>query len=318
MYAIDKRETACVNGQTYDLRIRSTNESNPVLLYLHGGPGGTDRGIALEYLTPLASVCTLVFWDQRGVGKAFRLLDLLRTKPTVDVYVEDTHQVMCYLKQRFHKEKIYVLGHSFGTKLGVLTAAKYPEDFAAYIGTGQCTNLFQEVLSYDFTMEEALKRSDQKALRVLKKIGRPVNGEYKRESDISKQRKICGKYGGIVHGKGIGNAEAVALMLKEYSPFEYFIKNQIGGIRVANALGKPFREIDLFETAKKVDVPVYIFEGHHDYCCPFESVEDWFKELQAPYKELVWFENSGHVPMLEERDRFLNTMAAHVFGLPNT
>ena len=313
MYTIDKRETAVINGQKYDLRIRGADESNPVLLYLHGGPGGTDRGIALEYLKSLASICTLVFWDQRGVGKAFKLLDAFRAKPTVDVYIEDTHHVMCYLKKRFNQEKIYVLGHSFGTKLGVLAAVKYPEDFAAYIGTGQCTNMFQEVLSYDFTMEEALKRSDQKTLRVLKKIGRPVNGEYRREADIGRQRKICGKYGGIVHKKGIGFFEAAELMLKEYSLFEYFIKNQIGGFHVANALEKPFREIDLFKIAKKVDIPIYIFEGRHDYCCPFASVEEWFSALQASYKELVWFEHSGHMPMLEEHDLYLKTIAGRVF-----
>lgn len=313
MYAIDKREIAAVNGQKYYLRIRSADESNPVLLYLHGGPGATDRGIALKYLEPLVSVCTLVFWDQRGVGKAFKISDALKTELSVDRYVDDTHKVMCYLKKRFHKNKIYVLGHSFGTKLGVLTAVKYPDDFAAYIGTGQCTNLFQEVLSYDFTMEEAIKRNDKKALDILQRIGRPVNGEYRRESDISKQRKICGKYGGIIRNKGIGFSKCVALMLKEYSPFEYFIKNQIGSLYVSGALSKPFREIDLFEAAKKVDVPIYLFEGHYDYCCPFASAEEWFQKLQAPHKELVWFENSGHMPMIEECELYNKTIVERVF-----
>ena len=314
MYAIDKRKIAVENGRKYDLRIRGADESNPVLLYLHGGPGGTDRGVAMKYLEPLASICTLVFWDQPGVGKAFRWRDLpKKTTHTVDSYIESLRDVMCWLKKRFRRDKIHVLGHSFGTKLGVAAAVTYPEHFAAYIGTAQCTNLFQEVLSYDFTMEEALKRNDRKALKVLKKIDRPVNGEYRRASDIRKQRKICGAYGGIVHGKGIGNFEAIALMLKEYLPFELFIKNQIGGGRVAKALAKPFREVDLFEVAQRVEMPVYILEGRHDYCCPFESVEKWFAQLEAPHKELVWFENSGHLPMIEEPERFNKTIAERVF-----
>ena len=315
MYAIDKREVVVEHGRKYDLRIRGVDENNPVLLYLHGGPGGTDRGIALHVLTPLASICTLVFWDQPGVGKDFRWRDLpKKTTQTVDSYIEGLRDVMCWLKKRFRRDKIHVLGHSFGTKLGVAAAVTYPEHFAAYIGAAQCTNYTQEILSYDFALEQATKHNDQKALRILEEIGRPVNGTYQREFDIRKQRRICGKYGGIVQGKGLSNAQCNVLMLKEYLPLEYFIKNQIGGGRVSKALAKPFREIDLFKVAQRMDVPVYILEGRHDYCCPFESVEKWFAQLEAPHKELVWFENSGHLPMTEEPALFVQTVAERVFG----
>lgn len=118
-FTIDKNEIINFNSNKYFLRIRSGNENNPVVLFLHGGCGSPDRAQVMKYQSPLAEKFTLVAFDQRGSGYAYDGKEAKSLDLTKEIYVEDVHNVVDYLKQRFNKDKIIIVGHSFGSVLGV-------------------------------------------------------------------------------------------------------------------------------------------------------------------------------------------------------
>ncbi|MBR2875410.1 MAG: alpha/beta hydrolase [Clostridia bacterium] len=135
-YTIDEKLYVSIGGEQQNIRIRTTDENLPVLLFIHGGPGVCDRHWVLKYQSDLAKVCTMVCWDQRGAGLSYSK-KTPASSMTVERCVEDAHELLIYLKNRFKKSKIYIVGHSWGSLLGSLTAYKYPEDVAVYIGMGQ-------------------------------------------------------------------------------------------------------------------------------------------------------------------------------------
>lgn len=131
MYEIDSAEKITYKNQTYYIRIRTCDGNNPVVLFLHGGCGSPDRAQVMKYQSPLADKFTLVAWDQRGSGMAYDKKEAKTLTLTKEIYVEDAHNVVCYLKERFNKEKIIIVGHSFGSVLGTWLAKEYPNDILA-------------------------------------------------------------------------------------------------------------------------------------------------------------------------------------------
>ena len=200
-YTIDSSEIINVTGNEYYLRIRSQNPSNHVVLFLHGGCGAADRPFIMKWQSPLAEICTIVAWDQRGAGIAYDRRIAKTESLTKELYIEDLNNVINYLKRRFNKEKIIIVGHSFGSQLGVWYAQRYPQNIECYVGIGQVVDAVEnERISYEFTLNEAKKRNDRAALKVLESIGPPVNGFYK-DDKMLVQRNYLNKFGGIKYGK---------------------------------------------------------------------------------------------------------------------
>lgn len=179
-YLIDTSEKVSVNGSNYFLRIRSQDISNPVVLFLHGGCGAADRPFIMKWNSPLAEYATIVAWDQRGAGLAYNRKVAKTEVLTKELYINDLHNVVQYLKKRFTKNKIILVGHSFGSQLGVWYVQKHPENVESYVGIGQVVDAVRnEEISFEFTLNEAKKRNDKRAIKVLEQIGPPVNGFYK-------------------------------------------------------------------------------------------------------------------------------------------
>lgn len=315
IYAIDSKENISYAGQKYPLRIRTVDEDNPVVLFLHGGCGSPDRAHMLKYQSPLAEKFTLVAWDQRGSGLAY---DKAQAKNSItkEIIVEDAYNVVQYLKQRFSKEKIIVVGHSWGSVLGVWLAQRCPDDIAAYVGVGQCVDYVKnEEMSYLWTLEEAKRIGDKKSVKTLTEIGYPENGIYKGDhmSSFIKQRAVLHKIGGATYKNRkpywlelLGHD--VPLVLKEYG--------LIGAVKyvkgISYSLSQPMANTnpDFLNTAKQLYVPVYLLLGHHDLNCVFALAEEWFNALVAPEKRLIWFENSAHSPQWEEPSAWNNTFSS--------
>lgn len=310
-YAIDKSLIINRNSNKYYLRIRTTDESNPVVLFLHGGCGSPDRAHVIKYQSPLAQKFTLVAFDQRGAGYAYNSREARSLDLTKEIYVEDVHNVVDYLKQRFNKDKIIIVGHSFGSVLGVWFAQKYPDDVLGYVGIGQCVDYIEnEKLSYLWTLQEAQRVGDKKAVNILKHIGAPLeNGKYKHNHQkcLMKQRAVLHKLGGATFANSKPYWQEllfheVPIMLKEYS-FCGFIK-YIKGLSYSPNTTLAKTNPDFMNTAKSLDVPVYLMLGHHDMNCVYTLAEQWLAQLRAPDKKLIWFENSAHSPQWEESEKW--------------
>lgn len=315
-YALDTAEKITANGQAYYLRIRSQNTKNPVVLFLHGGCGAADRAFIMKWNSPLAAVCTMVAWDQRGAGLAYNRKTAKTEILTKELYIQDTHNVVEYLKARFHQEKIVIVGHSFGSQLGVWYTQRFPENVQAYVGIGQVVDAARnEALSYDFTVQEAEKRGDKRALKVLLEIGPPVNGFYK-DDKMLVQRNYLNKFGGILYGK-YGNSVTNTLpkipcMFKEYS-----FKTMLNYVKAnVYCLSQPIgqEKVDFLNEVKSLEVPVYLFMGRYDYNTVHDLAKDWFDVLQAPQKKFFTFEKSGHTPQWEEAEKWNSMFAEELLG----
>ena len=306
MYAIDTAEKVEYKNQTYHLRMRTCDKNNPVVLFLHGGCGSPDRAQMIKYQSPLADKFTLVAWDQRGAGIAYDKKEAQNLVLTKKVYVEDAHNVACYLKERFGKDKIIIVGHSFGSTLGVWLADEYPEDIQAYIGIGQCIDYIEnEKLSYEWTLNEAKRHNDTKAIKALQKIGYPKNGKYavNHQKSLMKQRAILHKFGGATYANRKPYWQEilfhdVPILRKEYSIGQ--LVKYIKGLSYSPNQPLASTNPDFINTVKSLDVPVYLLLGRYDYNCVVSLAKRWFDKLQAPDKKLILFNNSAHSPQWEE------------------
>ena len=315
-YAIDEKLTLMIGGIPQSVRIRSTDAALPVLLFLHGGPGVCDRHWVLGNQSGLAQIATMVCWDQRGAGLSWSP-KLKSEDMTIARCIEDAHELIAYLRQRFHKTAVYVVGHSWGSVLGTLLCQKYPEDVAAYIGMGQFVNGPEnERLSYEFVLEEARRRGDKKALQALERIGRPKDGRYASMDDLMVQRDLMTKYGGEDYGESDGIMKAVIMPIlrsPEYSLAD-MVKYYKGAFFCLNSMWDEVVGLCFDRTVPELQVPVYLTEGRHDQNTPIPLALAWFEQLRAPRKEWIWFEKSAHSPIKNEPVLWGETVRRIVLG----
>ena len=290
------------------IHIKSNDENKPVLLFLHGGPGVCNRHTIIQDHSDLLDTFTVVTWDQRGSGGSYKGLD--KSTLTVDQMVEDARDLVEYLAKRFNKDKIFIIGGSWGSMLGTLLSNRYPEHLAAFVGFGQVVNIeLNEKISYEFTLEEAKKANDLESIKKLEEVGPPVMGVYKGGAykGMMVQRRIMMKYGG--YSKNEKKRNYMDAMVKPMLlSGEYTLSDLYGLIKghkiVLDSMWEEMGYIDFNKTCTEFDIPIFIFDGRLDKNTPSELVEGWFNKINAPHKELIWFENSGHNPMGDEGEKF--------------
>ena len=314
-YAIDYSEFITVNGDRQNIRVRSQSADLPVLLFLHGGPGVCDRNWVMKYQSDLSEVCTMVCWDQRASGKSCTKASL-NGSITVEMMIEDACAVVDELCRRFGKEKIYIVGHSWGSILGVMLTKRIPEKIAYYIGMGQFVEGAEnERLSYEFCLNEARRVGDDKVVAKLEK-GAPVNGMYPDKDAMMLQRDCLTKYGGAEYHcrEGIVKSLLIPLIKSDEYSLPELVKYARGALTLPDKLWGEVIANNFFETASKLEVPVLITQGRHDYNTPSEIVSRWIDMLDAPAKEIVWFEESAHSPIKEEPELWGRVIREKIFS----
>ena len=287
--------------------IRGIDQNNPILLFLHGGPGAPLLGMSSsrKYDAELIKHFTVVHWDQRGAGKSFNS-DIPVDSMTLDRFVEDCNELIDYLRNRFHTQKVFIVAHSVGTVIGIKTAYKYPEKIHAYVGVAQVINEYeQQKVSYDFIVEEAEKSGDVGRQNAIKAIGPPPYESYKKTLE---NEQHIDHYGGFFHGKSIN---MVIFMLNFLTSPEYSLSEGIGTLRnkgfdfTMNAMWVEIKNVNLTKEIQSIKVPIYFFEGKYDMTTPTVLVEKFYDNLDAEKgKKLVIFENSAHIPIIEEKERY--------------
>ncbi len=311
VHMIDIKQKVSLGNFMQKIHIKSLDENNPVLLFLHGGPGVCNRHSIMTQHTDLLDTFTLVAWDQRGSGGSYHGVDVKDL--TIAQMVEDAKQLVSWLCERFKKDKIFVIGGSWGSELGIWLSYKHPEQIAAFVGFGQVVNgALNEEISYKFALECAQKANDEKAVSKLLNLGAPVNGVYKGGYDgMMIQRKIMMKYGGYSKDKAKRSYFKATVLPMLFSG-EYSISDIYGliiGHKLVLETMLPEVGMNNFtKTCPNFSIPILIFDGVHDQNTPAELVEDYFNLITAPQKELIWFEHSGHNPMSDEPDKFKNLL----------
>jgi len=297
-----------IDGTQQWISVRGHDSRNPILLFLHGGPASPDMPLSWTFQTPWEDYFTVVQWDQRGAGKTYAANDPEKVAAgmTIEQMTADATEVVEYLRRTYHKQKIFLLGHSWGSALGVRVAQEHPEWFYAYVGVGQVANTREsEAVGYRFAVEQARAHDNQEALRELAALAPyPAPGKPLDLQTISKQRKWLEYYGGLSWGHTSFDYDAETEKLApEYSDADLKAIDDGSLFSMRYLLG-PFTDVD-FGKITHFDLPVLFFLGRHDYSVSHEVAARWFATLHAPSKKLVWFEDSAHMVMQEQPGRFL-------------
>jgi len=297
---IDNVEAIEIDGIKQWISLRSANTSNPILLFLHGGPGTAQIAFSRKLQSALEKNFTVVNWDQRGAGRSYSS----KIKPedmTIERFILDAEELAEALLQRFKQEKLFLIGHSWGSIIGAYLAAKRPDLIWAYVGIGQVTDMARgEKLSYQFTLDEAKRIGNQKATRELERIGEPP---YSNLKAAGTQRKWLAKFGGqVVNGTTIGMVvKNISICDLGLLGITKFIKGAAFSLKT---LEEQQNRVNLFQEVLEINAPVFFCCGRRDYNVPFELAVEYLEKLRAPQKEIVWFEHSAHSPNFEEPDVF--------------
>lgn len=300
-------ERVQLHGTWQWIYVRGRDAERPVLLFLHGGPGTAATGLVRRFIPALEERFVVVHWDQRGAAKSFSAGHRKADFTTAQM-IEDVGALSAMLHGRYHGEKLLLLGVSWGSYLGVEAVKRWPQHYAAYIGSGQV--VFQQLgerISYDFALEQARNHGDETAVRTLLEIGRPPYPQGKHVRYLMKQRRVLAKYGGAFRSETVARQFAEMSLL--WNTEEYGLLDKInwvrGQLRSEKILGPAFRAVDFRATASALEVPVYFAQGAHDMQTPTALVREYFEILRAPHKELRTFPHSAHLPMVEEKEAFL-------------
>jgi pimeloyl-ACP methyl ester carboxylesterase len=312
----DALECIRIGGTDQWVRARSEDVSNPIVLYLHGGPGTSQLTLNRRNTRDLERCFTVVNWDQRGAGKSYAAIRDAGSM-NIDQFVDDARDVTLYLLRKFRKERLVLVGHSWGSAIGALTVARSPELYSCYVGIGQISNMAEgEALSYQWVVNEARRRRRRRALRALERIGPPpYSGDWLKKTLT--ERSYVARFGGEVRASRAGAVGMVmrsVLVSSEYTLYDRV--NFLRGVRGSmKALWPQLLDVNLFEQVSEMRVPVFLMEGRHDWEVPSILAAQYYEALRAPAKHLIWFENSAHLPNAEERERFNQIMRDDVRGV---
>ncbi|WP_267224014.1 alpha/beta fold hydrolase [Dyella silvae] len=312
---IDRHEKVRIGGIDQWVSIRGNDRRNPVLLMLHGGPGWVSMPTSWYFQRGWEEYFTVVQWDQRGAGSTYAANDPAAVAPTMtpERMVADTEEMVTWLRKELGQKKIFLLGHSWGSYLGMEIARRHGDWLYAYIGIGQMTNMPEsERQGWTFAMDEARKAGNAQAIRELQSIAPYATGAAPESlAHVMIQRKWLDQFGGMVYQRTGGDAESAAMSLSPaYTDSDLKAIDTASQYSIEKLLSTALT-VD-FSDVRHLDCPVFLFLGRHDHNVSSSLGEAWYGNLQAPSKRLVWFENSAHEVMVEEPGKTLVSLVAYV------
>ena len=291
-----------LGGEKQYVEITGASDDLPVLLFLHGGPGWPQTPHLRYFNSDLTKDMILVSWDQAGCGLSYLQNPNPKNLSTKSL-VDDAHELTQYLKKKFNKEKIVLLGFSYGSVIGLKLAERYPEDYSAYIGVSQLIDSQKNWdASMDWLKEQAQEKQDTAALKQLALIEKRDPSVCKTVLDcfMSKYQLLVA-YNGTIYNPEIAKEieKAEQRIYDDYKDYDWFQAFNYTHSR----MGDNQFDIDL-SNITSLEIPIVFMAGRHDWNLPGIVAENYLEELQAPDKEFIWFEKSGHEPPEEEPDEF--------------
>jgi pimeloyl-ACP methyl ester carboxylesterase len=294
-------EKVRINGSDQWILLRGWNAKNPVLLFLSGGPGGSEMGWVRAHNAELEKHFTVAVWEQPGVGKSYPVALWKREHLKLEQIIEDGLAVTEYLRGRLGQDKIFVVGHSWGSFLGTWMVQRKPEWFHAYVGVGQMTSTLQDdLLGYQYVLEKAKRERNTALVQKLERNGPPP---YQGSLMLLRYMDYLNPLTAYEHhliaqaGGGGGNTFGEMVNLPEFR----WADKLYAFVGLVHTFGVVYdqlntQQVDLAQSATELELPVFFFIGRHDLNAMASLSERYFNKIQAPHKELVWFERSGHNP----------------------
>lgn len=314
--SISEKLWVTIGNVRQGMMIRGKNTSNPVLLFLHGGPGMPTFFLNDDYPTGLEEHFTVCYWEQRGAGISYNG-NVSVKEITVELLIADAIEVVHYLRQRFGVEKIYLMGHSWGSLIGIQVTSRAPELFIAYLGVSQISNQREsERVAYHKMIEECTAAGNKDRVTELMQyhietdegliayFRSSVRDKAMHELGIGTMRSmtsvITGIFVPVMRCRAYTMAEKINLWRgKRYLLMKTTLVNELFAT-------------DLPRVVAKLDIPVYFFSGVYDFTVNHELSKRYLDTLQSPVKGFYPFYNSAHCPMHEEPERFTNIVVEEI------
>jgi pimeloyl-ACP methyl ester carboxylesterase len=300
--SIASLERVRIGGVDQWILVRGHDRNNPVLLWLHGGPGAAQMPVARHYNGALERDFVVVHWDQRGAGKSNGLRFDASTM-SFRRFVADVRELTEYLKGRFGQERIYLLGHSWGSQLGIVVARTHPEHFHAYIGMAQVVGgAHSQPIAYDWLRRRLAQDGRDEDRAALEALGEPP---YRVHADYVAFAGLVDRYGGNMD-VSFPKLLAVSLLAREYTPLDHV--NWLRGARRGSGSmwnDPAYADFDAFEDVPMLSIPAYFLSGIDDYNTPALLTQQYCRALVAlEGKQLIVFHRSAHTPFLAEPEAF--------------
>lgn len=288
--------------------MRGNDRDNPVLLWLHGGPGSSQMPVAHALDKELEKEFIVVHYDQRGAGKS-NTDDFDESTMVYEQFLSDVHELTQYLKERFNTEKIFILGHSWGTQIALEMASRFPSDYHACISVGQVVNqALSHQIAHTWLFETLQKENKSRDLEKLKQLGDPPYTDHKTFVTFI---QMVDRYKGSFD-VGFASLGWMALQSPEYS-----VKDLLRWLKGSNRGSgvmwdeDQYRNFNAMKDIPSVSIPLYFLQGKDDYNTPLSAVERYYEVLDAPKgKHLIVFESSAHTPFFAEPQKFSSTLFA--------
>ena len=302
-----------IDGCNIGMVILSENDDNPVLLVCGGGPGIPEYLLEYMYPSVLPQFFTVCYFDYRGTGlsfdKSIRANDI-----TTERYLDDVQAITDYLCDRFAQEKVYIMGHSFGSYIALNTVKNHPEKYEAYLAMSQCTNQIEsEYIGYDYM------RAQYEQMNNIKMVNKFDNCPIRQSDEMYDKYFSSSLRDKAMHELGVGTTRDMdsvitGIFLPSLRCKSYTWKERIDLWR-GKVLSKDFKGVkstsfNAWEEVTSIQVPIYFFAGKYDYTCNFELQKEYYEYIIAPAKEFYVFDSSAHSPIYEERET-----AADILGM---
>jgi len=288
-----------INGTKQWINIYGEDKNNPVLLYLHGGPGAATSTADYPVLRKWADVYTVVTWDQRNSGKSYdKTYD---TAFTYDMLMTDGKEMTEYLLSYLNKSKITLLGHSWGSLYGANLALAYPEYYDCLIGTGQYVDNMEDEIAFQ---EAAAKWvvGDEESIKLLEEL---KNSDKFDEHYYDIRNQIATKYGHNEFANDYGIDLITTVLFNPY----YSISDWIQYLQFDRSIFSAFvasEEFQRFSLKDRYDyeMPFYNINGDNDYNTVFTLSAAYFEKVNAPYKKLYMMEGTTHFLLFAKPELF--------------
>lgn len=290
-----------VDGAALYLLVRGDAADAPLLLWLHGGPGGAERPLFRHFNGALEEHFVVAYWDQRGAGRSFDP-EADPSELTVGRHLADLAAVVAHLRQRFARERLVLAGHSWGGALALLHARDHAGEVAAVLAVSPLVApRASRQAEFDFVLGEAVRRADEDALAKLRELGAPP---YASAGEALAVERIADRYGAVYHAPPSRVWTVLrGILAGLVTPAE--IPRMIRANEISlEAMHEELGTLDLRASVPRLEVPVVFLLGRHDRHVDARIGAAYLEALEAPSKQLVWFEGSAHNPPFEEPERF--------------
>ena len=303
---VDEQIYVTLGGQEQYLLIRGEDITNPVIIWLHGGPSGPDAYVNYVFQKYLVANYTIVNWDQRGCGRTYYRninSDANNDTATFKQAQVDLDELVDYVRMRFDAEKVIIVGHSYGTMLGSQYVFDHPDKVSAYIGVGQVVSIESEICSYEDALRKATENGDDTSAMETAYHAYVDKGTL---VDLINLRKHTSKY-------HIAEKAANTMLAGIVSPYmgvddlKWFFK-QVGNLGEYFELNHQLYDYtmitDIQEQGCTYQVPVGFISGSDDWITPVKYSEDYFQLINAPEKSFCLIDGCGHSPQYDDPKAF--------------